>query len=172
MTESAIPFTLITGTTATIISRITLWTKMSIKVTIYITSIFPIYIHQNGINVRMLLARLFCCLNDVKFSIIFLCVDGGGGYYYPVCDIEICKRSCVQHLGYYVENGATCLDGECYCKQPTFETPKDQNEGTTETNKGQNEDTTHANKGEFNWDYSNQDGLFDVPFHLICNLIL
>ena len=78
-------------------------------------------------------------------------IDGGGGYYYPICDIETCKSSCLQHLGYYIENGATCLKGECYCKETLNDIPQE---------------TTEQNKEDIIWNYDNQNGTCFIDLHL------
>ena len=83
--------------------------------------------------------------------------EDGSGFYYPVCDIETCKRSCFQHLGYTVRNGAMCYDNECYCK----ETADDEDETTRNTpvestwDDGITEEKNEAIIQE--WDYRNQD---------------
>ena len=68
-----------------------------------------------------------------------------GGYYYPICDIEICKNSCFQYLGYYNDDGASCFNGECYCKEISKPAP-DKN--------------TEEKKEVKNWSYADQKGSY------------
>ena len=89
--------------------------------------------------------------------ILLFCIrivpDAAGGYYYPVCDANTCKRSCLQHLGYSVQNGAICYNNECYCKEADQTTKKV--DDTPARPEYTTEEGDHAIIEE--WNYNNQE---------------
>ena len=80
---------------------------------------------------------------------------GDTGYYVPVCDVETCKRSCAEYLGYSTENGALCFNNECYCKEDQEKEPVTQTIEKNTTPADDTEISTEADTDD-DWDYKNQ----------------
>ena len=97
------------------------------------------------------LIRSICDYCPIKFL-------GAAGYYVPVCDVETCKRSCYEYLGYLIENGALCFNNECYCKEDPDEQSVTQTiiENTSSSNIN-TEDPTETDDDD-DWDYKKQGG--------------
>ena len=72
----------------------------------------------------------------------------------------MCKRSCFQHLGYVIENGAICYDNECYCKETNDEVTKQTT--TVKEDIETIEETDGAIIEE--WNYSNQESECAIYF--------
>ena len=66
-----------------------------------------------------------------------------------MCDVETCKRSCFEYLGYLIENGALCFNNECYCKEDQEE------QHVTQIITGTTTLTSEMEVDE-DWDYQNQ----------------
>ena len=82
-------------------------------------------------------------------------IIGDTGYYVPVCDVETCKRSCAEYLGYSTENGALCFNNECYCKEDQDKEPVTQTIDKNTTPADNTEISTETD-AEDDWDYKNQ----------------
>ena len=95
--------------------------------------------------------RSICNQSPIKFS-------GAAGYYVPVCDVETCKRSCYEYLGYLIENGALCFNNECYCKEDPDEQSVTQTIIENTSSSSINTKDPSETDDDDDWDYKKQGG--------------
>ena len=92
------------------------------------------------------------------FNYCLIEFSGAAGYYVPVCDVETCKRSCYEYLGYLIENGALCFNNECYCKEDPDEQSVTQTIIENTSSLDINTDAPTDTDVDDNWDYKKQGG--------------